>query len=184
MAGGQDLHGLGAPILTGRLRLSLTGREGSRPHGHGAPSSLLHFLPGQREEGRTPPRMLASLCRGLRDTGTGRSRPGYSLFQTQQPTSGHTTKRNPCIWAETASLKTKRTGGSPGGGAGLPGAQSGEHPASALVTISRFGSSSPALGSVLPAPSLELLRILCLPLSLRLPHTCSVSPSLSKMNKH
>ena len=52
---------------------------------------------------------------------------------------------------------------------------------SAQVTISRFVGSSPATGSVLTAQSLELLRILCLPLSLFLPHSCSVS--LSKINK-
>ena len=52
---------------------------------------------------------------------------------------------------------------------------------SAQVTISRFVGSSPASGSVLTAQSLELLRILCLPLSLFLPHSCSVS--LTKINK-
>ena len=44
-------------------------------------------------------------------------------------------------------------------------------PASAQVTISRFASSSPALGAVLTAQSLE-------------PAPDSVSLSLSKINKH
>ena len=47
--------------------------------------------------------------------------------------------------------------------------QSVKHPTSAQVMISLFVSSSPASGSVLTAQSLELLRILCLPLSLLLP---------------
>ena len=45
-------------------------------------------------------------------------------------------------------------------------AQSVERLTSALVMISRFTSSSPASGSVPTAQSLELLRILGLPLSL------------------
>ena len=51
----------------------------------------------------------------------------------------------------------------------------------AQVMILRFVSSSPATGSVLTAWS--LLRILCLRLSLPLPHLCSVSLSLLKINK-
>ena len=48
---------------------------------------------------------------------------------------------------------------------------------SAQVTISRSVSSSPALGSGLMAQSLEPVPILCLPLSLPLPRSCSVSVS-------
>ena len=48
----------------------------------------------------------------------------------------------------------------------------------AQVMISSSVSSSPVSGSVLTAQS--LLRILCLPLSLPLPHSCSVSVK----NKH
>ena len=59
-------------------------------------------------------------------------------------------------------------------------AQSVKRPTSAQVMISRFVGSSPVSGSVLTAQSLELLRILCLPLSLPLPH----SHSLSKIDKH
>ena len=59
-------------------------------------------------------------------------------------------------------------------------AQSVERPTSAQVMISRFVGSSPTSGSVLTAQSLELLWILCLPLS--------VPPlfvlSLSLKNKH
>ena len=53
---------------------------------------------------------------------------------------------------------------------------------SAQVMISRRVSLHPALmGSVLTAQSLEsLLWILCLPLSLSFPHSCSVSLSLSR----
>ena len=51
----------------------------------------------------------------------------------------------------------------------------------ALVMISRFMGSSPASGSVLTARSLELLRRLCLPLSL--PFPCSRSVCLSLKNK-
>ena len=57
-------------------------------------------------------------------------------------------------------------------------AQSVKRPTSAQVTISRSVSSSPTSGSVLTAQSLELLRIICLPLSLTLPHSYSVSLSL------
>ena len=53
---------------------------------------------------------------------------------------------------------------------------------SARVMISQFVSLSPTSGSVLTAQSWKLLQILCLPLSLHLPHSCSVS--LSKINKH
>ena len=56
-------------------------------------------------------------------------------------------------------------------------AQSVERPTSARVMISRFTGSSPASGSVPRAQGLELLRILCLPLSLPLPYLCSVSLS-------
>ena len=49
------------------------------------------------------------------------------------------------------------------------------------VMISPFVSSSPVLGSVLGAWS--LLRILCLPLSLPLPLSSSISLCLSKVNK-
>ena len=59
-----------------------------------------------------------------------------------------------------------------------------EHPTSAQVMISRFVGSSPTSSSELTAQSLELLRILCLPLSLPLPCSGSVSFSLSKINKH
>ena len=55
------------------------------------------------------------------------------------------------------------------------------HPTSAQVVISRFVSSSPAVGSVLGAWS--LLQILCLPLFLPFPCLCSVSFCPSKMNK-
>ena len=48
-------------------------------------------------------------------------------------------------------------------------AQSVERPTSAQVMISQFVGSSPALGSVLSAWSLEPASILCLPLSLPLP---------------
>ena len=60
-------------------------------------------------------------------------------------------------------------------------AQSVQRPTSAQVMISQFMSSSPPLGSVLTARSLELLRILCLPLSLPLPYLSSLS--LSKINR-
>ena len=49
--------------------------------------------------------------------------------------------------------------------------------------ISLLVGLSPALGSVLTAQSLELLWILCLPLSLPL-SACTLSLSLSKINKH
>ena len=66
---------------------------------------------------------------------------------------------------------------------GAPGwAQSVKRLTSAQVMISRFMGSSPTLGSVLTARGWSLLRILCLPLSLCLPHLCCVS--LSKINKH
>ena len=60
------------------------------------------------------------------------------------------------------------------------GAQSVGHLTSAQVMISRFVSSSPASGSVLTARGLELLRILCLALSLcpSPAHTLSVCLSL------
>ena len=61
----------------------------------------------------------------------------------------------------------------------------GSVPTSAQVMIAQSVGSSPASGSVPTARSLELLRILCLPLSLPLTHSPSVclSVSLSK-NKH
>ena len=52
-------------------------------------------------------------------------------------------------------------------------AQPVEHPTSAQVMISQLVGSSPASGSVLTARSLELLQVLCLPLSLPLPHSHS-----------
>ena len=59
-------------------------------------------------------------------------------------------------------------------------AQLVKQPTLAQVVISRFMGSSPLSGSVLTAQSLELLWILCLPLSLPLPQiTLSVSLSLS-----
>ena len=47
-------------------------------------------------------------------------------------------------------------------------AQSVKHPTSAQVMISQFVSSSPSSGSVLTLRAWNLLRILCLPLSLPL----------------
>ena len=65
-------------------------------------------------------------------------------------------------------------------------AQSVKHLTSDQVMISpeqmRFLSSSTMLGSVLTARSLEPASILCLPLSLPLPHACSVCLSLTKIN--
>ena len=58
-------------------------------------------------------------------------------------------------------------------------AQSVKRPTLAQVMISWFLSWSPVSGSVLTVWSLELLRILCLPLSLPHPHSDSVSLSLS-----
>ena len=56
-----------------------------------------------------------------------------------------------------------------------------KHPTSAQVTISRFVSSSPTLGSVLTAQSLEPASdSVSVSLSLPLPHSCSVSLCLSK----
>ena len=57
-------------------------------------------------------------------------------------------------------------------------AQSVERPTSAQVMISRLVGSSPASGSVLTAQSLEPALDSVLPLSLSLPHSCSVSLSL------
>ena len=59
-------------------------------------------------------------------------------------------------------------------------AQLVKRPTLAQVMISQFPSLSPALGSVLAARSLDLLQILCLPLSLPPPHLHSVSLSLKK----
>ena len=61
-------------------------------------------------------------------------------------------------------------------------AQSVEHHTLAQVMISRFVSSSPALGSLLSVQS--PLLILCLPLSLSLPCSCGCGHtcSLSKIN--
>ena len=63
-------------------------------------------------------------------------------------------------------------------------AQSVKHLTSAQVMISRPVGSSPASGPVLTAWTLELLRVLCLPLSLPLPCSCFLPLSLSKINKH
>ena len=53
-----------------------------------------------------------------------------------------------------------------------------KRPTSAEVTVSRFVGSSTTSGSVLTARSLELLRLLCLPLSLLLPaYALYLSPS-------
>ena len=57
-------------------------------------------------------------------------------------------------------------------------AQSAERPTLAQVMISQFVGSSPASGSVLAARSLEPASVLCLPLSLPLTHSHSVSVSL------
>ena len=57
-------------------------------------------------------------------------------------------------------------------------AQSVERLTLAQVMISGSVSSSPVSGSVLTAQSLEPVQILCLPLSLALPRSCSVSPCL------
>ena len=54
-------------------------------------------------------------------------------------------------------------------------AQSVRRPTLSQVVISRLVSSSPTLGSVLTAQTWSLLRILCLPLSLPLPCSYSVS---------
>ena len=62
---------------------------------------------------------------------------------------------------------------------GTWGAPSVERLTSAQVMISQFVGLSPPSGSVLTARSLELLRILCLPLSLPLLCSCSVSLCLS-----
>ena len=62
-------------------------------------------------------------------------------------------------------------------------AQSVERPTSAQVTISRSVSSSPASGSGLMAQSLEPASILCLPLSLPLPRSFSVSLCLKNKFK-
>ena len=59
-------------------------------------------------------------------------------------------------------------------------AQSVKRPTSTQVTISRSVSSSPASGSGLMAQAWSLLPILCLPLSLPLPRSCSVSLCLKK----
>ena len=60
-------------------------------------------------------------------------------------------------------------------------AQSVKRLTSAQVMISQFVGSSPTLGSALTAQVWSLLWIVYLPLSLSLPHSCSVS--LSKINK-
>ena len=62
-------------------------------------------------------------------------------------------------------------------------AQSVEHPTLAQVMISWFVSLSLTSGSVLMARSLVTASILCLPLSLPLPRSWSVSLCLSKMDK-
>ena len=61
------------------------------------------------------------------------------------------------------------------------------HPTSAQVTISQLVSSSPTLGSVLIAQSLETASdsvCVSLCLSLTLPLSLSLSLSLSKTGKH
>ena len=62
-------------------------------------------------------------------------------------------------------------------------APSDKRPTSAQVMMSRFVGSSPASGSVLTARSLELLWILCLPLSVPLSRSCSVSKVNIKKKK-
>ena len=57
-------------------------------------------------------------------------------------------------------------------------------PTSAQVMISQSVSWSPESGSVPTARSLELLRILFLPLSLSAPPLLVLFLSLSKVNKH
>ena len=64
-------------------------------------------------------------------------------------------------------------------------AQSVKRPTSALVMISRFLGSSPALGSMLTAQRLKPASDSVVSLSLSaLPHQHSVSLCLSKMNKN
>ena len=63
-------------------------------------------------------------------------------------------------------------------------AQSVEHLTLARVMIPWLMGSNPASGSVLTSQSLEPVWILCFPCSLPLPHPCSVSMCLSKINKH
>ena len=70
-----------------------------------------------------------------------------------------------------------------GNGGGVWVARLVGRPTSARVVISPPVSSSPASGSVLTARSLELLGILCLPLSVILPCPRSVSRCLSEINK-
>ena len=63
-------------------------------------------------------------------------------------------------------------------------AQSAGRPTSTQVMISQFMSSSPVLGSVLTAQSLETALDSVSPsLSLPLPHSCSVSVSLKNKKK-
>ena len=77
--------------------------------------------------------------------------------------------------AFTASRMVQRVCSKPSETRGHLGSPSVKRPTSAQVTISRLMGSSPASGSVLTARSLELLRILRLPLSL--PLLCSRSAS-------
>ena len=74
---------------------------------------------------------------------------------------------------ETASVRLSRVGQDERWGWGRLGGSSRLSSRLQPILISRLVSSSPTSGSVLTAQSLELLRILCLPLSLILPHSCS-----------
>ena len=62
-------------------------------------------------------------------------------------------------------------------------AQSVEPATWAQVMISQLVGSSPVWGSALTARAWSLFQILCLPLSVTLPHSCSVSLSLKNKNK-
>ena len=62
-------------------------------------------------------------------------------------------------------------------------AQSVERPTSAQVMVSGSVGLSPVSGSVLTAQGLELLQILCLPLSPSAPHSCSRSLSKKQFHK-
>ena len=70
-------------------------------------------------------------------------------------------------------------------GRGIWVAQSVKCPTSAQVMVSQFVGSGPVSGSVLTAQSLKPASDFVSPsLSLPLPHSSSVSPCLSKINKH
>ena len=60
-------------------------------------------------------------------------------------------------------------------------AQSVKRPILAQVMVSQSVSSSPTVGSVLTAQSLEPVSGLCLPLSLHLPWSLTLSLPLSKI---